>query len=72
LVLELKKTSNPLGSDCDRRRLNGFQAELGYSFGALVECQTSKGKDPSIRVIEWTPDDGAPCYESFPAELGRE
>lgn len=56
LVLELKKTSNLEGSDCDRERVRAFRAELGYLYGALIECETREGHDPRIRVSEWLHD----------------
>jgi hypothetical protein len=51
LVIELKKTSNPEGMDCDRRRIHAFREQLGYRYGALVECATRN--DPDMRVVEW-------------------
>jgi hypothetical protein len=54
LVIEIKKASNPLGLDCDRRRLQGFRDELGYCFGALLECETGNHSD--IRIADWLPD----------------
>ena len=53
LVLELKKTSNPDGAGCDRMRVRAFRAQLGYSFGALIECETRRGREPEIRFLEW-------------------
>jgi hypothetical protein len=52
-VIEMKKTSNPAGMDCDRRRLDAFRGQLGYSFGALVECDTAFHNEPPIRVSYW-------------------
>lgn len=56
LVLEFKKTSNPKGFDCDRLRIYAFREQLGYDYGALVECETQPGHEPGIRVIEWLHD----------------
>ncbi|MCZ2075579.1 MAG: hypothetical protein HUU41_02950 [Bryobacteraceae bacterium] len=53
LVMEFKKTSNPDGFDCDRQRIAAFKEQLGYRFGALVECETRRDREPDIRVIEW-------------------
>ena len=53
LVIEMKKTSNPAGMDCDRLRLAAFREQLGYSFGALVECDTALLVEPVIRVSDW-------------------
>jgi hypothetical protein len=53
LVIELKKTSNPAQLGCDRIRVAAFRAQLGYSFGALVECETQNGAEPGVRLAEW-------------------
>jgi hypothetical protein len=53
LVLEFKKTSNPQGFDCDRRRICAFREQLRYDYGALVECETRSGYEPGIQVIQW-------------------
>jgi hypothetical protein len=53
LVIEMKKTSNPAGMSCDLLRLRAFRAQLGYSFGALVECETEFPNEPGIRIAEW-------------------
>ena len=53
LVIEMKKTSNPAGMDCDRLRLHAFRGQLGYSFGALLECDTGSHNEPAIRVSDW-------------------
>jgi len=55
LVIEIKKTSNPLGFDCDRRRIRAFRSKLGYTFGALLECETREGRDPKMAILEWLP-----------------
>jgi hypothetical protein len=56
LVIEIKKTSNPEGQNCDRIRIERFKYKLGYSFGALVECETRPGERPSSSVTEWIGD----------------
>ncbi len=53
LVIEMKKTSNPAGTHCDQLRLDAFREQLGYSFGALVECDTVSHVEPAIRVSAW-------------------
>jgi hypothetical protein len=53
LVIEVKKTSNPLGFDCDRIRIRAFREQLGYYFGALIECETRPGREPHISLKEW-------------------
>jgi len=53
LVLELKKTSNPEGWDCDRERVLAFRKHLGYEFGALIECETREGYAAGIAIAGW-------------------
>ncbi len=53
LVLELKKTSNPLGVDCDRQRILAFRKQLGYDYGAIIECETRRGHEAGIRIVDW-------------------
>ena len=53
LVIEMKKTSNPAGMDGDHLRLAAFREQLGYSFGALVECDTEFHHEPAIGVSAW-------------------
>lgn len=57
LVIEVKKTSNPEGHDCDRTRILHFREEIGYQFGALVECETRALHPKTIGVREWIPAD---------------
>ena len=51
LVIEMKKTSNRDGTDCDRQRIEAFceQQHLHYCFGALVECET-RTNTPTVRA----------------------
>jgi hypothetical protein len=56
LVLELKKTTNWDAPDCDRARVRAFRAQLGYSFGALIECETRQGEEPAVAITEWFGD----------------
>ena len=57
LVLEFKKTSNPQGFHCDYLRLCAFRKRFKYCYGgALVECETRRGREPSIRVTKWLGD----------------
>ena len=56
LVLEFKKTSNPDAFGCDRKRIFAFRDQLGYRYGALVECETRVGWEPAIRVFKWVHD----------------
>jgi hypothetical protein len=53
LVLELKKTTNPDKGACDRVRLHAFREQLGYTYGALIICETRKGREPAMTVAEW-------------------
>jgi hypothetical protein len=53
LVLEVKKTSNPVPRGCDRARIHAFRAVYGYEFAALIECETRDGRDPAVDIVEW-------------------
>lgn len=53
LVVEMKKTSNPDVLDCDCKRVRAFHAQLGYRYGALIQCETRKGRKPGIIISEW-------------------
>ena len=53
LVLEVKKTTNRDPRQCDRERVRAFLAQLGYRYGALIECETRQGHEPGIRISEW-------------------
>jgi hypothetical protein len=53
LVLEVKKTTNREPRDCDRARVSALRAQLGYAFGALIECETRPGFEPAINITEW-------------------
>lgn len=57
LVLELKKTSNPAGWDCDRERVRAFREHLDYEFAALIECETREGEVASIVIADWFDDE---------------
>ena len=50
LVIEMKKNPGKSSMNCARRRINAFQKELDYKFGALVVCKT--GKESAISV-DW-------------------
>jgi hypothetical protein len=56
LVLELKKTTNRDLRDCDRARVYALREQLGYSFGALIECETRQGHAPAVNISEWFGD----------------
>lgn len=53
LVLELKKTTNPEPRDCDRERVRALREQLGYEFGALIECETRRDRQPGIATVEF-------------------
>lgn len=48
LVLEMKKTTNPVPRDCDARRVDAFRAQLRYEYGALIECVIDQA--PQVRL----------------------
>lgn len=53
LGLELKKTSDPRGSECDRLRIKALKEHLGYEHGALLVCETRQAHEHTIRVLKW-------------------
>lgn len=53
LVIEVKKTTNRDPHQCDRERVRAFRAQLGYRYGALIECETRQGHEPGIMISEW-------------------
>jgi hypothetical protein len=53
LILELKKTTNPEPRDCDLARVVAFKQQFGYSYGALIECETRNGNEPGIAISAW-------------------
>jgi hypothetical protein len=59
LLVELKKTSNLKRPGCDLLRVQAFRAQFAYRFGALIECETRRGRKPGIRVTEWFDDPAA-------------
>ena len=48
LVIEFKKLSNPKGTYCDQMRLKAFVEGIGYSYGALIECETRQENGPKL------------------------
>lgn len=53
LGIEVKKAGDRRGPGCDRRRILALRERLGYSYGALLECETRHGHQLSIFVREW-------------------
>lgn len=53
LVLEIKKTANPVARDCDLARIHAFRKQYEYQFAGLIECETRRGRAPSARITEW-------------------
>lgn len=53
LALELKKSSNRTPRDCDLRRLQALCDELGYEYGAFIECKTRPRETPDVRAEQW-------------------
>lgn len=58
LVVEIKKTTNRGGTECDELRVNAFlNAPYRYRCGAIVVCETRRRSDFAARVDKWiTPD----------------
>ncbi|ODS56446.1 MAG: hypothetical protein ABS36_08665 [Acidobacteria bacterium SCN 69-37] len=59
LVLELKKTTNRVGSECDLIRIRAFREQLGYQYGATIECETQPNREPAVVVSAWVEDSAA-------------
>lgn len=53
LVLEVKKTSNPVPRERDLARILAFRACYGYEFAALIECETRGGRKPAADISRW-------------------
>ena len=53
LVIELKKTTNREPRGCDRRRIDVFRAQLRYTYGALIECETRRNRQPAAQLTVW-------------------
>jgi len=53
LGIEIKKTDDPRGFDCDRARLVALKARFHYNYGALIECETRRNRQHRIAVSEW-------------------
>jgi hypothetical protein len=53
LVVELKKTTNRDGPECDRKRVPAFVSQLGYACGALVLCETRSGQKNVATITDW-------------------
>jgi hypothetical protein len=53
LVLEVKKTTNPESRACDRQRILALRGQLGYTYGALIECETRNARAPVAFISEW-------------------
>ena len=53
LIVELKKTTNPVPRACDRHRVDAFRAQLRYTYGALIECETRRGRQTAAQLTAW-------------------
>lgn len=53
LVIELKKTTNSDKGHCDSVRLRALREQIGYQYGALIVCETRKGREPEAKITEW-------------------
>ncbi|MFZ0889005.1 MAG: hypothetical protein WA005_11175 [Candidatus Binataceae bacterium] len=56
LVLELKKLGDPDALECDSKRVRAFRHTFGYTFGALIGCETRKGHTPRVALSKWFDD----------------
>jgi len=53
LGIEVKKAGDPRGTDCDRNRIQALRATLKYCYGAILECETRRRRQPGVVVSEW-------------------
>jgi hypothetical protein len=51
LVIEVKKEGNPVGAECDKKKLEAFRQELGYEHAALITFQAHNAAEPYS--LEW-------------------
>ena len=54
LVLELKKSTNSEGPECDQKRIHAFVSQLGYMCGALVACETRSDQNHVATITDWS------------------
>lgn len=55
LGIEVKKTGDRRGHECDRERIRALKERFRYEYGALLECETRAGQVSRICVLEWLP-----------------
>lgn len=53
LVVELKKTTNREGPECDQERVRAFVEQLDYVCGGLVVCETRPQHKNAVRLTDW-------------------
>ena len=53
LVIEVKKTTNPVNDDLDLAKLNQIKQQIGYEFAVFLRLPTGPGADPADLRIIW-------------------
>lgn len=53
LGVEIKKVGDRRGRGCDRERIRALRERFGYTYGALLECETRGGHQLGVLVLEW-------------------
>ena len=53
LVIEVKKTSNPVTDDLDIAKLHQIKQQIGYAFAAFLRVPTGPDADPADLRIIW-------------------
>lgn len=53
LVIEIKKSTSHLSSECDLEKLTQYRNELGYDYGLFLELVT-KQDNPGTGLIQWS------------------
>jgi len=56
MAIEMKKTTDPRGLDCDRLRVRAFREQLQYRYGVILVCETRRRREIGLHVVEWLGD----------------
>jgi len=52
-TIEPSHLAKPEPREYDGERVRALRAQLGYEFGALIECETRQRHQPAIAILEW-------------------
>jgi hypothetical protein len=53
LVIEVKKTTNPVADELDIEKLQLIKQQIGYEFAAFLRLPTGSDADPADVRIAW-------------------